>query len=196
MHVPWMKGRLAAGLLLLAPLGAGAQGGEVAGKVQATPLRFLGETVVYLKRAPGSRPPVTHAMDQKGMKFLPLVLAIAAGDTVEFLNHDSADHNVHSVDGEGFDLGTFAMEQKRSRRFDTPGVYRIGCTIHPDMIAWVFVGQNPHAVPVDRIGRYRLTNVPPGTYQLAVWNAHLKGAERTVTVTAGQAVEESFTLKE
>jgi hypothetical protein len=144
---------------------------------------------------PGKRSPATHAIDQKGMKFIPMVLAIAAGDTVEFLNHDGADHNVYSPDGEAFNLGTFKTDEKRAHVFDEPGVYKIKCSIHPEMLAWVFVGENPYAVALDRKGRFRIENVPPGTYVLAVWNAHAKGPEKTVTVAEGKTVEETFALK-
>jgi plastocyanin len=185
---------LAASLLGLAPRPASA-GGTVAGKVDVTPARFQDETVVYLKAVPGRRAPATHAMDQKGMKFIPLVLAIAAGDTVEFLNHDGVEHNVFSPDGEAFNLGTFKSEDKRAYTFDQPGVYKIKCSIHPEMLGWVFVGENPYAAPLDRKGRFRIENVPPGTYALAVWNAHVKGPERTVTVAEGKTVEETFALK-
>ncbi len=183
-------------LAVLAARPALASGGSVIGKVEVQPAKFQDETVVFLKAVPGAHPPATHPIDQKGMKFLPLVLAVAAGDTVEFLNHDGVEHNVFSPDNEAFNLGTFRSEDKRSYTFEKPGVYRIRCSIHPEMLGWVFVGQNPHAAPVDRRGRFSLTDVPPGTYQLAVWNAHLKGPERTVTVVAGKAVEAALSLKQ
>lgn len=184
---------LAAGALLARP--ALASGGSVTGRVDVQPAKLQDETVVYLKHVPGPYAPAAHAMDQKGMKFVPLVLAVTVGDTVDFLNHDGVEHNVYSPDNEAFNLGTFRPEDKRIYTFDTPGVYRIRCSIHPEMLGYVFVGQNPHAAAVDRRGRFSLKDVPPGTYQLAVWNPHLEGLEKTVTVAAGKTVEESFTLR-
>lgn len=184
---------LATGALLARP--ALASGGSVTGKVDVQPARFQDETVVYLKNVPGAYTPAAHVMDQKGMKFVPLVLAVTVGDTVDFLNHDGVEHNVYSPDDPAFNLGTFRSGDKRSRTFDTPGVHTILCGIHPEMLGYVFVGQNPYAVAVDRKGRFSLEDVPPGTYQLAVWNPRLPGVERTVTVAAGKTVEESFTLR-
>jgi plastocyanin len=185
----------AAAALAALPVPALGEGGTINGKVEVQPARFQDETVVYLKDVPGTPAPARHEMDQKGMKFLPLVLAVAAGDTVDFLNHDGVLHNVFSSSHEGFDLGNFKPLEKRSRTFEAPGIYRIACRFHPDMLAWVFVARNRYAVAVDRNGRYVLKDVPPGSYTLAVWNAHLPGAGKAVTVAAGQVVEESISLK-
>jgi len=187
--------RLAVALALLAAGPALAEGGAVTGKVTAQPARFLDETVVYLKGVPGRPSPLTHEMDQKGMKFVPLVLVVVPGDTVRFLNHDHDDHNVFSPDGDAFNLGTFKEGETRSRTFDEPGAYRIKCSIHPEMLGWVFVAPGRHAAVVDRKGRYALKDVPPGAYQLAVWNANLQVPDRPVTVTAGKTVEEDIAIK-
>ncbi|HET9599390.1 MAG TPA: hypothetical protein VFP65_27700, partial [Anaeromyxobacteraceae bacterium] len=59
----------AAGCALAGP--ALAEGGTVKGKVDATPPKYLEDTVVYLKEVPGSYAKKTHAYDQKGMRFIP-----------------------------------------------------------------------------------------------------------------------------
>jgi plastocyanin len=188
---------LVALLLLAAPLLGSAETGPgaVAGKVDVSPPRFQDETVVYLADVPGTWKPRTHAMDQRGMKFIPLVLAVTAGDTVRFLNNDGEPHNVFSPDQEAFNLGTFQSGDQRSQTFEAPGVYRIRCSIHPEMLAWVFVAPNPFAAPVDRRGRFALKDVPPGTYKLTVWNAHVEGLEKPVTVAAGKTAEETLSLR-
>lgn len=185
---------LPAALLGLVPALA-AGGGTVAGKVDVTPARFQDETVVYLKSVPGKRPPGRHVMDQNGIKFVPFVLTVTAGDTVEFLNNDGVEHEVFSPDGERFNLGKFLYGDKRAYTFERPGAYEIRCSLHPMMQAWVFVGENPYAAALDRKGRFRIENVPPGTYQLALWNAHVKAPERTVTVADGATVEQTFSVK-
>jgi plastocyanin len=180
---------------LAGPAAADPGAGAVAGKVDVQPARFQDETVVYLAEVPGTWKPRAHAMDQRGMKFLPLVLTVTVGDTVDFLNNDGVEHNVFSPDQDAFNLGTFQAGDKRTHLFDAPGVYRIRCSIHPEMLGWVFVAPNPYATPVDRRGRFALKDVPPGTYRLTVWNANMEGTERTVTVAAGKTVEESLTLR-
>lgn len=183
----------AAGCALAGP--ALAEGGTVKGKVDATPPKYLEDTVVYLKEVPGSYPKKTHPYDQKGMRFIPHVMTITVGDTVDFLNHDNLVHNVYSSDGEGYNLGSFKQDEKRSHTFEKQGVYGQLCSIHPEMQGYIFVGQNPYAAAVDKKGEFEIKNVPPGSYKLAVWNSHLKAPEKPVTVAAGKPVEESFSLK-
>ena len=186
---------LAFACLAVASGAALAAGATVTGKVVATPAKYLEETVVYLKGEVGSHAPATASMDQKGMKFIPHVLAVTKGDTVQFLNHDGVAHNVYSPDNEGYNLGSFKPEESRSYVFKSAGVYTQLCSIHPEMLGFIFVGENQYSASVDREGRFTLKDVPPGTYTIAVWNSHLKAADKTVTVTAGGTAEVSFTLQ-
>jgi plastocyanin len=184
---------LALGLSAAVPaLGAG---GTITGKVEATPPKYLEDTVVYLKEVPGSFPKRTEKMDQKGMKFVPHVLTVTKGDTVDFLNHDNVAHNVYSPDNEGYNLGTFKQNETRTHVFDKAGTYSQLCSIHPEMLGYIFVGQNPYAAAVDAKGHYAIKDVPAGTYQLEVWNAKLKAPAKSVTVAAGQTLTENLTLK-
>jgi plastocyanin len=189
-------GRLAAAAALLSSAAALADGGTITGKVDATPAKYLEDTVVYLKSVPGTYPAKAHAMDQRGMKFIPRILVITQGDSVKFLNNDNVAHNVYTPDGEGYNLGTFKQNEDASYTFKKTGVYSQLCSIHPEMLAYVFVGQNPYASAVDAKGRYTIKGVPPGTYQLAVWNANkLKAADKSVTAAAGKSLEENISIK-
>jgi plastocyanin len=183
----------ALGLTLSLP--ALAQGGTIKGKVDVTPAKYQQDTIVYLKEVKGTYPPKAHALDQRGMSFVPHILIVTAGDTVNFLNHDNLVHNVYSPDNEGYNLGSFKKDEKRSYTFAKPGVYTQLCSIHPEMLGYVFVGQNPYAAAVDKKGAYEIKDVPPGTYKLAVWNAKLKAPDKTVTVAAGKALDENFSVK-
>ena len=188
--------RLLASTLALAGASvARAEGGTVSGTVDVQPAKYLEETVVYLKSVPGTYKPREHEMDQKGMKFVPHILLVTQGDTVKFLNHDNVGHNVYSPDNEGYNLGTFKQNEVRTQTFAKAGLYSQLCSIHPEMLGYVFVGQNPYAAVVDKKGKYVIKNVPPGSYQLAVWNSKLKGPEKAVTVAAGKTVEENLTVK-
>ena len=182
-----------AGLVLSSP--ALAEGGTIKGTVEVTPPKYLEDTVVYLKEVKGTFPAKNHALDQKGMRFIPHILIATVGDTVGFLNHDNVAHNVYSPDNEGYNLGTFKQEEKRTYTFAKPGVYSQLCSIHPEMLGYIFVGQNPYAAAVDKKGVYEIKDVPPGTYKLAVWNAKLKAPDKMVTVTAGKVLEENLSLK-
>jgi plastocyanin len=184
----------AAALLCAAAFRAQAEGGTVIGKVDATPSKYLPDTVVYLKTVPGTYAPRTVSMDQKAMTFVPHVLIVTQGDTVKFLNHDNIAHNVYSPDGEGYNLGSFKQNQEASYTFKKQGVYTQLCSLHPEMLAYVFVGQNPYAAAVSADGRYEIKGMPPGTYQLAVWNPKLKAADQSVTVGA-EKTEVNLSIK-
>ena len=181
-------------VLLLPALRAAGQVGSITGKVDATPPKYLEETVVYLKDAKPAAPR-TLALDQKALKFQPKILVVAKGDTVKFLNHDTVAHNVYSPDGEAYNLGTFKPQEERTHTFDQVGPYTQLCSIHPERLAFVFVAPSPHAAAVDAQGRYTIKDVPPGSYKLAVWNSHLKAPDKPVTVEAGKAATADFSLK-
>jgi plastocyanin len=181
-------------VLVCATSAAAAENGSVAGKVTATPDKYLKDTVVYLKEVPGGYAPKTHAMDQKGMEFRPHILTVTAGDAVKFLNSDGVDHNVYSPDDDAYNLGIFPKGQSRDHTFTKPGVYTQLCSVHPEMLAYIFVGQNPYAVPVNKDGTFKIDNVPPGAYQLAVWNPKLKADDTPVTVAAGKSAQADFAL--
>ncbi len=174
---------------------AAAQSGTISGKVTVPAPKYLQETVVYVTDAPSQFPASRKTMDQKGLQFVPHVLTITRGDTVEFLNHDTVAHNVFTSDFETYNLGTFKPGETRTQVFsDTTGVYTQLCSIHPEMLGYIFVGQNPYSAVVDANGNYTI-NAPPGTYQLAVWNSHFNAPQQTVNVASGQKVEADFALK-
>jgi plastocyanin len=181
-------------LAVLSSAPAWAAGGTLKGKVDATPAKYLEDTVVYLKEVPGAFAPKTASIDQKGMKFIPHILLVTVGDSVKFLNNDTVVHNVYSPDNEGYNLGSFKAGENAAHVFTKQGVYSQLCSIHPEMLAYVFVGQNPYAAVVDKSGQYEIKDVPPGTYKLAVWNPKLKAADKSVTVAAGETTE-NFSIK-
>jgi plastocyanin len=175
-----------------------ADGGTVVGRVEALPARFLSETVVYLRDAkPPDPPPAPRkvAIDQRGLKFTPHVVAITVGDAVEFPNGDAVDHNVFTPDNEGYNLGMIKPNSAGAYTFRQPGVYTQLCSVHSEMLAYVFVGTTPYQAVVEPNGTFKIEHVPPGTFKLAVWNSHLKAAEQSVTVVEGKSTEANFSLK-
>jgi len=176
-------------------IAAAIAAGVISGTVDSTPPKYLEDTVVYLKDSPPPAAPRTHSMDQKGMKFIPHILTIPAGDTVKFLNSDSVDHNIFTPDGEGYNLGMFPQGQAREHVFQKPGGYSQLCSVHPEMLAYIFVAPSAHAAVVGKDGKFTLKDVPAGTWKIAVWNSRLKAPEQTVTVVAGKTADASFSLK-
>ncbi len=157
-------------------------------------------SVVYLDPAPRAafeRSDETRPrMDQKSETFVPHVLPIVVGTTVDFPNNDHTYHNVFSLSKtKSFDLGRYAAGRSKSVRFDRPGIVRVFCDIHSHMSAFIIVFAHRYFSLSDSDGLYRLENVPPGTYTVVAWNESAPLESRRVVVPdAGGEVEVNFAL--
>jgi plastocyanin len=150
--------------------------------------------VVYLESAPQSafeeRESRRAAMDQRNETFVPHVLAVMTGTVVDFPNSDKTFHNVFSLSKpRRFDLGRYAAGRSKSVRFDRPGLVRVFCDIHTHMNAFILVFNHPYFQVTDSDGRFRLDNVPPGTYTLAGWYEGETRITRAVTVAPHSVVD-------
>ena len=158
------------------------------------------QSVVYLESAPRGAfeqvEPGRAVMDQRNETFVPHVLAVTAGTVVEFPNSDRIYHNVFSLSKVSrFDLGRYEAGHSKSVRFDRPGVVRVFCEIHSHMNAFILVFGHPFFAMTDADGRYRIDNVPPGTYSLVAWNEGTASEARAVTVPDGGATEVDLTVR-
>jgi plastocyanin len=157
-------------------------------------------SVVYLETAPRAafdhREEPRARLDQRNEAFSPHVLAIAAGTTVDFPNNDKTYHNVFSLSPtRSFDLGRYAVGHSKAVKFDRPGIVRVFCDIHSHMSAFILVFAHRHFAVTDDEGRYRLDNVPPGTYTVMAWNESAPSESRRVIVPeSGGDVEANFAL--
>lgn len=153
--------------------------------------------VVYLETAPreafDTRDEPRARMDQRNETFVPRVLAIAVGTTVDFPNSDVTYHNVFSFSRtRSFDLGRYAAGRSRSVRFDRPGIVRVFCDIHSHMSAYILVFAHRYFAVTDDDGRYRLNDVPPGTYTVMAWHESDPIESRRVAVGEDAGVELNF----
>jgi plastocyanin len=160
----------------------------------------LRRSVVYLESAPRGAFETNDAgravMDQRNETFVPHVLAISTGMTVDFPNSDSFYHNVFSLSKtQRFDLGRYAAGRSRSVRFDRAGIVRVFCEIHSHMNAFILVFGHPFYSLTDAEGRYRIENVPAGSYNVFAWNEGTASEPQSVTVPPGGAAELDFSLR-
>ena len=169
---------------------------EVAEPGSAGPrdLSDLRRGVVYLETAPRGafedRDIGRAVMDQRNESFVPHVLAITVGTVVDFPNSDKTFHNVFSYSrAQRFDLGRYAVGRSKSVRFDRPGVVRVFCDIHSHMNAFILVFSHRFFDVTEPDGRFRLDNVPAGTYTVVGWYEGDARTSRAVTVTPGSVVD-------
>jgi plastocyanin len=138
-----------------------------------------------------SRTPEKSIIDQRHETFLPLVVVIRKGGEVIFTNNDVTMHQVYSFSPiRRFQFEIDKGQTSRPVVFDNPGVAAIGCNIHDNMVAYVFVAGAPFAVVADAGGHAEIRDVPDGRYFADVWHPQLrvgrKPAPRTLTVGGGR----------
>jgi plastocyanin len=157
-------------------------------------------SVVYLESAPRrafeQTEPSRVMMDQRKENFIPHLLAVTTGTVVDFPNGDPFYHNVFSLSKAGsFDLGRYAQGKSRSVQFNKAGIIRVFCEIHSHMNAYILVFSHPYFGVTDEAGRYRIDNVPPGTYSVVAWNEGVSSEPRPVTLPDGGITELDFALR-
>ena len=171
------------------------QGGIIKGTVN-TPWVKRYPALVYVDQVKGEFPPPKKNpfMGQKGLVFAPHILPVLKGSTVDFTNDDSVAHNVFSPPGAAtrFNLGLYGEGVKKTVTFDNLGEVPLLCNVHPEMLGYVIVLQNPYFTLTDNSGKYEIKNVPPGTYKLKVWHEKLKETSKEVTVQAGKTITVDF----
>lgn len=166
---------------------------------EAADTAAFGEVVVLLQGETLNQKysPPTHPlrMAQHGQQFIPHVLPVLVGTTVEFPNEDNFYHNVFSVaGGERFDLGRFGLGGSAIQTFTRPAVVVIHCEIHADMKAYILVLDNPFFTLPDAGGRFRINEVPAGTYTLKAWHPTQGEQAVQVVVPATGTVEVGLSL--
>lgn len=140
--------------------------------------------VVYLEGPVASRP-MTAEIVQEGRHFNPDTVAISAGSTVTFPNHDPIFHNVFSLSkSKSFDLGNYAQNQTRTVHFPKPGVVFVHCHLHPNMTAAILVAPNAFVTTAGKDGKFNIPGVPPGEYTAVAWHRAAGFFRQTVKVSA------------
>src|SRR5438094_2192295 len=158
-----------------------------AGDLLLSPQKDLRNAVVWLENPPaGTLAPAQSSkveMDQNGCVFIPRVVVVPASGTVDFLNSDRLLHNIHATPKLNV---SFNRTQPKSRTipitFDKPEIVRIHCDLHSWMAGWVVVAAHPFYAITGGNGQFAFDNLPPGQYQLKVWQERLGTVSTDVTV--------------
>lgn len=130
-------------------------------------------------------------MLQQDKRFLPHVMAVSVGSTVDFPNLDFIFHNAFSnFSGQPFDVGLYAPRTSKSVTFKKAGIVRVFCNIHSTMSATIAVLGTPWYAVTPYSGKYNIANVPPGEYQLRIFHErampeNLKFLEHRIVVPEG-----------
>ncbi len=159
----------------------------------------LENAVVYIKKIEGNKflpPKEPVVLNQTGLRFVPHVLPVIVGTTVNFPNEDDVLHNVFSPGHiNRFNLGTYLQGSNKAVKFNKPGVALLLCNIHHEMSAFVVVVETPYFAVTGPNGNYKISNVPPGKYELAVWHEEMKPQIKEIKASEKEIIIINFMMK-
>jgi plastocyanin len=191
-----VKAAIAVGLGLA--LASAGKANEIKGKVSVQGIKSAEHIVVYVDAIPDKKfdAPKDHlTIDQRKMAFIPHVVAVQQGTTVEFLNSDPVGHNVYwpSISGNKkltHNLGTWPKGEKKPFQFNDLGVASLLCNVHPEMSGYVVVVPTPYFAVTDKDGNFEIKNIPAGKYTLKTWSEDGKPTTQAIDVSAATATVE------
>jgi plastocyanin len=183
--------------LALVVAGAG-RANDIKGKVSVQGIKSAENIAVYVDAIPDKKfdAPKDHVViDQRKMAFIPHVVAVQQGTTVDFLNSDPVGHNVYwpSISGNkklSHNLGTWPKGDKKPFLFNDLGVASLLCNVHPEMSGYVVVAPTPYFAVTDKDGNFEIKNVPAGKYTLKTWSEDGKPTTQAVDLSGASATVE------
>ena len=130
-------------------------------------------------------------MGQQNLQFEPALLVVRKGERVHFPNFDDEYHNVLSYSkAKVLDLGRYRkQEEPPSVLFDKTGVVELSCEVHEHMQGTIVVVDTPYFAMTDADGKFRLENLPAGTYTLKAWINRRKVMETPVELKDSETLE-------
>jgi hypothetical protein len=144
------------------------------------------------KPFPDSKP----VLDQKGCEYAPHVTLVPVNVQLDIANDDGILHNIHTDSKKNPPVNIAQPKFKKTvnASFAQPETVKAACDVHGWMHGWIVVMDNPYYVVTDDKGSFKLTDVPPGDYEVKVWQEKLGESTQKVTVPAGGAATANFEL--
>jgi plastocyanin len=163
----------------------------------------MGNILVWVSKGlpAGKTFPVPKApavLDQKGCVYEPHVGGIMVGQAYRILNSDGILHNVHALPkvNRGFNRPMPATVKESTATFDkAEPVFQIKCDVHPWMSAYLGVFTHPFFSATKTDGKFTISGLDPGTYEITAWHERLGTQTATVTVAANETKNQNFTFK-
>jgi plastocyanin len=136
-------------------------------------------------------------LDQHGCLYVPHVAGLMVGQTFKVLNSDGLLHNIHALPevNKGFNRAMPANVKEAEFTFDKEEfMFKIKCDVHPWMGAYVGVLSHPYFDVTGEDGKYRIGDLPAGTYEVEVWHEKLKTQTASVTISGDETKTADFTF--
>ncbi|MBL9174611.1 MAG: hypothetical protein JNL10_13825 [Verrucomicrobiales bacterium] len=162
----------------------------------------LRNVLARIVKAPGGagKPPESSLVDQAGCMYEPYISAIMVGETLKIRNSDPFMHNVNCTPkdpkNKGFNIAQATQGKVDEKTFEKPELgIRFACNVHPWMIAYVHVLENPFFTVTNDKGEFELpAGLPPGKYELEVAHQKAGTAHQEIEIAAGKGAEVVFEL--
>ena len=114
-------------------------------------------------------------ISQQNLQFHPFLTIIPVGADVSFPNLDPTKHHVYSFSpAKKFELKLFAKDQSRTVHFDKPGVVALGCNIHDQMSAFIFVADSAWSARTNAQGMVTFNDAPNAPGRVVIWHPYLR----------------------
>src|SRR5579862_2218169 len=135
----------------------------------------VANTVVYLKDVSRGKafdlPEQRRFLDQKHCRYEPHILLVPKNALLQMKSSDATLHTVHMDGAATYNLPFPFPDQVISRPMNSQGVVNLKCNGgHVWMNAEMFVAPHPYYAVTDESGKFELTNVPPGQYEIVAWH--------------------------
>jgi plastocyanin len=160
----------------------------------------MGNVMVWVSKGlpagktwPAPKTPVV--LDQNGCQYKPHVMGIMVGQPYKILNSDGVLHNIHTLPqiNKAFNQGMPATVKEVTTTFAKPeGMFHIKCDVHPWMSAYMGVFTNPFFFVTSADGKYTISGLDPGTYEITAWHERLGTQTASVTVAASGTKTQDF----
>jgi len=174
-------------------------GGTIVGTVARGPQR-LSNVVIHIERVENTFHPPKEAaiMNQQNLTYVPHVLPILVGTTVDFVNSDGLLHNLHAyMRGETlFNIAMPKFLKKKSMVLQKEGPVLLLCDVHREMSAYIVVLQNPFFALTNEEGNFTIKDIPPGSYTVRAWHENLKPQSQEVKLMEGASATINFKLRQ
>jgi plastocyanin len=145
------------------------------------------------KTYPAPKTPVT--LDQDGCVYKPHVMGIMVGQPYRILNSDGILHNIHTLPkiNPMFNRGQPATVKEMSTSFPKPeNMFQVKCDVHPWMSAYIGVFTHPFYSVTGTDGKFTISGLDPGSYEISAWHERLGTQTATVTVAAKETKTQGF----